>query len=78
METYIIESKETITEMFKISTTTKRLWILTTFNDINLLTSTCWSKKYQPLTIDMTEGKHTSRYCLGLNCLFVPNTNLIQ
>ena len=27
-----------------------------TLNEFNLLTSTCWNEKYQPLTIDMTEA----------------------
>ena len=39
------------------------------------LTSTCWDKKYQPLTIDMTKDKYTGRYGLGLNSLFVPNSS---
>ena len=45
-----------------------------TLNEFKLLTSTCWNEKYQPLTIDMTKGKHTSRYRLGLNSIFVPDT----
>ena len=28
-----------------------------TLNEFNLLTSTCWNDKYQPLTIDMTKNK---------------------
>ena len=28
-----------------------------TLNEFKLLTSTCWNKKYQPLTIDMTKDK---------------------
>ena len=45
-----------------------------TLNEFNLLTSTCWNKKFQPLTIDMTKDKYTGRYRLGLNSIFVPDT----
>ena len=43
-----------------------------TLDEFKYLTSTCWKKNYQPLTIDMTKGKHTGRYGLGLNSIFVP------
>ena len=43
-------------------------------NEFKLLTSTCWNKTYQPLTIDMTKDKYTGRYRLGLNSIFVPHT----
>ena len=33
-----------------------------TINEFKLLTSTCWNKNYQPLTIDMTKDKYTGRY----------------
>ena len=33
-----------------------------TLNEFKDLTSTCWDEKYQPLTIDMTNHKHRSRY----------------
>ena len=33
-----------------------------THNDFKFLTSTCWNKRYQPLTIDMTKGKFTGRF----------------
>ena len=46
-----------------------------TLNQFKLLTSTCWNEKYQPLTIDMTKGKNTCRYRLGLNSLFVPDSS---
>ena len=46
-----------------------------TLNEFKFLTSTCWNEKYQPLTIDMTKDKYTGRYRLGLNSIFVPNTN---
>ena len=45
-----------------------------TLNEFKLLTSTCWNKKNQPLTIDMTKGKNTRRYRLRLNSIFVPDT----
>ena len=37
-------------------------------------TFTCWGEKNQPLTIDTTK-KYTGSYRLGLNSLFVPDTN---
>ena len=43
-----------------------------TLTEFKLLTSTCWNKNYQPLTIDMTKGKFTGRYRLRLNSIFVP------
>ena len=46
-----------------------------TLSEIKLLTSTCWNKKYQPLTIDMTKDKYTGRYRLGLNSIFVPDSS---
>ena len=30
-------------------------------NEFKLLTSTCWNKNYQPLTIDMTKDNYTGR-----------------
>ena len=42
------------------------------------LTSTCWNEKYQPLTIDMTKDKHTGRYRLGLNSIFVPHRSVFE
>ena len=47
----------------------------TTLNKFKYLTSTCWNTKYQALTIDMTKGKFTGRYRLGLNSLFVPDSS---
>ena len=44
-------------------------------NEFKILTSTCWNKSYQPVTIDMTKDKYTGRYRLGLNSIFVPNRN---
>ena len=46
-----------------------------TLNEFNYLTSTCWNKSYQPLTIDTTKDKYTGRYRLGLNSVFVPDTS---
>ena len=46
-----------------------------TLNEFKLLTSICWSKKYRPLTIDMTKDNYTGRYRLGLNSIFMPNTS---
>ena len=45
-----------------------------TLDEFRYLTSTCWNKNYQPLTIDMTKDKYTGRYRLGLNNIFVPDT----
>ena len=44
-----------------------------TLQEFKLLTSTCWNKNYQPLTIDMTKDKYCGRYRLVLNSLFVPD-----
>ena len=46
-----------------------------TLYECKYITSTCWDKKYQPLTIDMTKDKYTGRYRLGLISLFIPNSN---
>ena len=46
-----------------------------TLNEFKLLTSTCWNKNFQPLTIDMTKDKYTGGYRLGLNSIFVPNSS---
>ena len=46
-----------------------------TLNEFKDLTSICWNKNYQPLTIDMTKDKYTGRYRLGLNSIFVPNSS---
>ena len=45
-----------------------------TLNEFKYLTSACWVKKYQPLTIDMTKNKYTGRYRLGLSKLFIPDS----
>ena len=46
-----------------------------TLDEFKYLTSTCWNKNYQPLTIDMTKDKFCGRYRLGLSSIFVSNTN---
>ena len=46
-----------------------------TLIEFKLITSTCWNEKYQPPTNDVAEDKNTGRYRLGLNSLFVPDTN---
>ena len=46
-----------------------------TLNEFKYITSVCWSKNYQPLTIDMTKDKHQGRYRLGLNSIFVPDSS---
>ena len=33
-------------------------------NEFKLLTSICWNKKYQPLTIDMTKDKYQGRFII--------------
>ena len=43
--------------------------------DLKILTSTCWDKKDQTLAIAMTRDKCTGPYRLGINSLFVPDTN---
>ena len=46
-----------------------------TLNDFKYLTSTCWNKIYQPLTIDMTKDRYQGRCRLGLNSIFVPDSS---
>ena len=46
-----------------------------TLDEFKYLTSTCWNKNYQPLTIDMTKDKYTGRCRLGLNSIFVPDSS---
>ena len=46
-----------------------------TLDEFKYLTSTCWNKNYQPITIDMTKDKFTGTYRLGLNSMFVPKTS---
>ena len=44
-------------------------------NEFKYLTSTCWDKQYQPLSIDMTKGNYIGRCRLGLFSLFIPDSN---
>ena len=46
-----------------------------TLNEIKLITSVRWNKKYQSLILDMTKDKNTVRYRLGLNLITVPDTS---
>ena len=46
-----------------------------TLSEFKNLTSTCWNKNYQPLTIDMTKEKYQGRYRFGLKCIFVPDSS---
>ena len=45
-----------------------------TLKEFKILTSTCWNKNYQPLTVDMTKDKYQGRYRLGLCSIFVPDS----
>ena len=74
MEIFIIYLNQIILEMFKILYQDKASMDMT-YTEFKLLTSICWSEKYQPLTIDMTKDKYTGRYRLGLNSIFVPKTS---
>ena len=47
-----------------------------TLSEFKYLTSTCWNKSFQPLTIDMTKDKYTGRYRLGLNSIPVTVSSL--
>ena len=47
-------------------------------NEIKNLTSICWDKKDQSLTIDLSRDKYTGRYRLGLFSVFVPDTTPFQ
>ena len=46
-----------------------------TLDEFKYLTSTCWNEQYYTLTNDMTKGKYTGRYRLGLNSMFVPDSS---
>ena len=46
-----------------------------TLDELKYLTSICWNEKYQPLAFDMTKGRYTGRYRLGLDSFFVPNSS---
>ena len=44
-------------------------------NEFKLLTSTCWNKNYQLLTIDLTKDKYIGGCRLGLHSIFVPDSS---
>ena len=44
-------------------------------NKFKYLTSTCWNKNYQPLTIDKTKDKYTCRYRSRLIDIFVADSS---
>ena len=44
-------------------------------DEFKYLTSTCWNKNYQPLTIDMTKNAYDGRYRLGLKLIFAPDSS---
>ena len=46
-----------------------------TLDEFKYLTSTCWNKNYQPLTIDRTKDRYQGRYRLGSNKIFVPKNS---
>ena len=46
-----------------------------TLGEYKYLSSICWNKSFQPLTIDMTKDKYKGRYRLGLNSIFIPDTS---
>ena len=46
-----------------------------TLDEFKYLTSTCWNEQYQSLTSDMTKDKYCSRYRLGSNSIFVPDSS---
>ena len=48
-----------------------------TFIEFKKLTNFCGKEEHQPITIDMTNDKYCCRYRLGLNSIFVPNSNPI-
>ena len=49
-----------------------------TFNEINLVTSTCWNGYYQTLTTDITKDKDTGWYRPNLNSIPVADTKPFQ
>ena len=46
-----------------------------TLDEFKYLTSSCWDKTYQNLTLDFTKDKNTGRYRLGLNSIFVRDSS---
>ena len=58
---FIIFPIQTISEMYLYQ---DKASIDMTFDEFKFLTSGCWDKNYQPLSIDMTKDKITGRYRL--------------
>ena len=46
-----------------------------TLDEFKNLTNISWNEKYQPLTVDMSKGKNTGLYRLGLISIFTPDTS---
>ena len=46
-----------------------------TLNEFKYLTSTCWNKNYQPLTIDMTKNVYDGRYRVGFKSIFIRDSS---
>ena len=46
-----------------------------TLDEFKNVTSTCWNKNYQPITIDMTKDKYTGRYRLRLSSISIPDSS---
>ena len=46
-----------------------------TLDEVKLLTATCWNKKYQLLTIDITKNAYDGRYRLGYKSIFIPDSS---
>ena len=46
-----------------------------TLNEFKYSTSSCWDKKYQPFTIDMTKDKNTGSFRISLNSIFIPDSS---
>ena len=49
-----------------------------TLNEFKYRTSTCWDKKYQLLTMDMTKNHDQGLCRLGLKSIFVPDSSPFQ
>ena len=44
-------------------------------DEFKYLCNSCWQTKFQPLTIDMSKDKYCGRYRVGLDTIFVPNSD---
>ena len=47
-----------------------------TLNEFKYSTCSCWDKKYQPFTIDVTRYKNTGSYRLSSNSIFIADSSL--